>query len=239
MKNINIESERKFENQKVNDHNIRKREGKFYKAVSIPYYKHDKKVLDFIRDKKILEIGCSYGINAASYIKVSESFNGCDISDIAIAKARTSFPSYSEQFTVCDAHKLPFKNASFEVVIVNSLLHHLDMEIGLKEISRVLMENGHMCFREPLNFNLVHNIYRLLTPSSRTRDEKPLGLKELQILRKYFIIKDVTYFGGLNLLSVLIRNEKMKQFLTSVDNYLSKTFFRYFFWQFSGIVKKR
>ena len=72
-----------------------------------------------------------------------------------------------------DAHNIPIEDTSFDCVIVNSLLHHLDLKKALKEIHRVTKKDGYLIFKEPLGTNIFFQIYRKLTPNARTPDEKP------------------------------------------------------------------
>jgi ubiquinone/menaquinone biosynthesis C-methylase UbiE len=50
---------------------------------------------------------------------------------------------------VGDCQRLPFCAAAFDVVFVNSVLHHLVIDQALAEISRVLRPRGLLCFVEP------------------------------------------------------------------------------------------
>ena len=90
-----------------------------------------------VKGKRVLEVGCSDGPYAIRYAQTAASVDGVDISDVGIELARGRGINNAE-CQVCDAHQLPFEDESFDCVIVNSLLHHLDLETGLMEIHRVL-----------------------------------------------------------------------------------------------------
>ena len=85
----------------------------------------------------VLEIGCSNGLAATKYSKYFHSYLGIDISDMAIKKAK-SLKLKNAEFICTDAHLLPIEKNTFDCVIVNSLLHHLDLAKSLSEINRVL-----------------------------------------------------------------------------------------------------
>lgn len=234
MRQINLEEEKRYENEKLTNHELRRNEKKYYQAVQEYIEKHNELTLNEIKGKKVLEIGCSAGENAKFYSKSASEFYGCDISDIGIEMAK-SLNLRNSKFYCADAHKLPFKNNEFDIIIVNSLLHHLDLNKGLVEIKRVLKKNGALILREPLGINPIFNIYRKKTPLSRTIDERPFDLKDIYLLKKFFHFKNVRYFGLLSLTNAFVTNRSLKDFLCKVDEILSRTPLKIIFWQISGV----
>jgi len=238
LRKINLKFEKDFENLKANDINIRKSQSKYYWATDIPIKKHKLITFQKIKNKKMLEIGCSSGYDAISYTKYSSFYCGIDISDQAIKKALKLNLKNSE-FLCGDGHKIPKKDEEFDCVVVSSLLHHLDLVLSFKEINRVLKSDGYLIFREPLGTNPFFKFYRYLTPSSRTPDERPFTFKDIKIMKKYFHLKDVQWFGFLSIMSAFLKIRLFRKFLTFLDFCLSKTFFRIFFWQFCGLATKK
>ena len=235
MRKIDLNVEKKFENLKVtSDNNPRKNQNKFYWATKIAIDKHNKITLKHIKDKVILEIGCSDAKYSSEYINESKYYYGCDISNKAIEIAKNKNLK-NTNFICCDAHKLPYKKNQFDSIIVNSLLHHLDLDTILKEIKRTLKENGLLIIREPLGINPIFNLYRYITPSSRTPDEIPFGFKELKLIKKLFIIKNESFFGFTSLFSSFYKSKKLRKYLTLYDNILSYTLLKYLYWQISGV----
>mgnify|MGYP001353122547 CR=1 FL=1 len=190
-------------------------------------------------DANVLEIGCSSGYDAVDYCKYANSYIGVDISDVAIEKCN-SLSIKNAEFHCIDGHKLPVNDKSVEYVIVNALLHHLDLEISFTEISRVLSDDGALIFVEPLGINPVFQIYRMVTPGARTVDEHPFTFKDLELMQKYFDLSDqIQFYGFLSILSAFTRNHKARTILTIIDGLFGRTPLKYFFWQFSGIAKKK
>lgn len=109
------------------------------------------------RNLKILDIGCSSAVltNEISKILKTSKVTGLDSYKAAIEFARTKYPHID--FVLADAHKLPFKNASFDLIICTETLEHLvDPPLALAEIKRVLkkdakaiisMDSGSFLFR--------------------------------------------------------------------------------------------
>ncbi len=237
MRKIDLKAEQTFENLKVSGNSPRKAQGKFYWATDLEKNRHDQKSLSVIAGKTVLEIGCSSGVMAAKYSQRASHVTGVDISDEGIEKARQrDIPN--ARFECCDAHALPFGDNSFDVVIVNSLLHHLDLKASFEEISRVLNAQGVLIYREPLGTNPLFQLYRSLTPASRTEDERPFTFADLRLFRQYFNLVDMRWFGFFSLASAFHQKEWLREKTTALDHLLSKTPLRYFFWQISGVARK-
>ena len=122
-----------------------------------------KKHLDFKPEDKILECGCGSG-DFTKYI--CESVGDIDLSiyaleiskdQIQFAKQKINDPRVS--FVTGSITELPFKDNHFKYILGNSILHHLDLNIALKEIFRVLAPGGRLMFFEP---NLLNPIGWLL-----------------------------------------------------------------------------
>lgn len=237
VRKINIENERQFENRKVLEGDVRAAQSKFYWATMLKMDQFNSTVAKLISGKQILEIGCSSGGTAQEYCKSCEHLTGVDVSDEGI-KAAKALNLDNAIFEVCDAHHLPFKDGQYDVVIVSSLLHHLDLEVALTEIRRVLKVGGLLLAREPLGTNPVFNFYRLLTPDVRTEDERPFTHGDLKLMNEKFLPTNVVFFGLTSVLTAFIQSTRLRYLLTRFDELLAKTPIKYLCWQFWGVYKK-
>jgi len=237
MRKIDLAAERIFENRKALGGGVRASQNKFYWATDIETQAHKEDTFKAIKNKDILEIGCASGYDAINYTKYANSYMGLDISDEAINNCK-ALELKNAEFMCVDGHIIPMGDQTLDYVIVTSLLHHLDIKETFSEIGRVLKHDGSLIFLEPLGTNPLFQIYRLLTPKSRTVDERPFTFGDLSLMQSHFVFKEIRWFGFLNILSAYIRIEGIRKFLTSIDRVLSKTFLKYFFWQFSGVAKK-
>lgn len=101
---------------------------------------------------KVLEIGCGTGLFTGKVIKLSGAqVTATDLSEDLLNIAKTKNPQAT--FIIDDAMKMTFSENSFDVVFGSSVLHHLDMNLALSEIFRVLKKNGRMIFAEPNMIN--------------------------------------------------------------------------------------
>lgn len=102
-------------------------------------------VLELIpqESSKILDVGCASGwfISQVSQEFPTASCFGIDIYDKAVRYATKLYPHI--MFNVADAHSLPFKSNSFDVVICTEVLEHVDdPKRILIEIRRILRKSG-------------------------------------------------------------------------------------------------
>mgnify|MGYP001485037365 FL=1 len=145
----------------------------------------------------------------------------------------------NSQFLCVDGHKIPKEDKEFDCVIVNGLLHHLDLLKSFQEINRVLKFGGYLIFKEPLGTNPFFQFYRYLTPSSRTPDEKPFTLSDIKLMKKYFDLQHIEWFGFFSIFSAFLQINLIRKILTFIDYCLGKTFIKIFFWQFCGFAVKK
>ena len=103
---------------------------------------------------------------------------GIDISTQGIETARARFGSGAE-YLVMDAHRTTFADATFDLVVGRSILHHLDWEVAIREVSRILKPGGVAVFTEPLGGNPAAKLIRKLTPKARTKDERPVEREQI------------------------------------------------------------
>lgn len=98
----------------------------------------------------ILEIGCGAG-ELTSCLPEGIDAAALDISFdlIKIGAAKNS----SVMYLCGDVMRLPFKNETFDNIVGDGILHHLDLEPALSEVKRVLKPQGGILFFEPNMLN--------------------------------------------------------------------------------------
>jgi len=237
MRKISLLSEAEFENRKVLGQVVRAQQSKYYWSTDIQRQAHIETIKQRIPGQVVLEIGCSTGGLAADLAPRAAEYHGIDVSPEAVRVAREKAIK-NALFGIADGHRLPFDNSTFDCVIVDSLLHHLDLGTILKEVKRVLKPGGYLFFNEPLGTNPFISFYRSRTPSARTADEKPFDRDDLALLDSIFQIVEMRYFGCFCLLSAFIRIKSLRRILTTLDHQISRTRARVFFWQFAGYATK-
>jgi len=238
MREINLNEEREYENKKALGSNIRSPQSKYYWATRLPMEAHTAMVVGTITNKDIMEIGCASGDSAKKYTKYATSYVGFDLSNQAIQNCiLLKLPN--AKFICGDAHQIGMPDNSFDCIIVSGLLHHLDLTRALPEIKRLLKTNGTLLFREPLGINPLINLYRYLTQYARTSDERPFTYADLQLMKSYFHLENVQWFGFFSILSAFIKSTLLMKIMTRIDYIFSSLPIKYFYWQFSGVARKK
>ncbi|HSX48994.1 MAG TPA: class I SAM-dependent methyltransferase [Candidatus Saccharimonadales bacterium] len=150
--------------------------------------------------KNILDVGCASGrmANEISKIFPNAKMTGVDAYGKAIEYGKKTYPNI--KFRVADAHKLPFKANSFDLVICYEVIEHLTNPLkALQEMKRVLkkdglaiitMDSGNILFRIVwwVSENTISSVWQNahLHPFKHTELEKVIKKSGLKIVKKQF-----------------------------------------------------
>lgn len=145
-------------------------------------------------EKILLEIGSNAWIGYIYYKNIIPKELHCiNISqaelDLGLSFYKNNKVPFPVNFHLMDAHDLRFHNNKFDFVFGGAILHYLSIEKAITEICRVLKVDGEILFHEPFGANPISKIIRWFTPAARTKDEKPILIKDLSTISRYFDIE--------------------------------------------------
>jgi ubiquinone/menaquinone biosynthesis C-methylase UbiE len=201
---------------------------KFYSVVRTSHQFYFNWLRENATGKRVLDFGCGSGQATVEIAEFAGHVTGIDISpeSIRLAKEKAEEVGLTDKttFVVMDAEALEFKPASFDIVSVAGVLHHMDLDAALAQIRRVLVPGGKAIFFEALSNNPIIHAYRRRTPQLRTKweTEHILRFEDSTKMRKYFKHVEVRSFHLAVLAAVPLRNTPVfgaaKAVLGAVDN---------------------
>ena len=237
--------EKKFHNE-LQSQTKERFENIFFKAIhnlNEDFFKYLEKN---VKNSDVLDYGCGVGSSIEKVIKYNpKKIFGIDISEVSInkAKERAKRISANISYQVDNCEKTKFQDNTFDIVYGTGILHHLQFNKCLDEIFRILKSNGTLVFIEPLGTNPIINLYRKLTPKSRSIDEHPLLNKDFEYIKDKFSELKVNYYGFLTLVFFPFyknpNSSKVYKILSNLDDFLFKfKFFKLFAWSVLITAKK-
>ncbi|MHB1377936.1 MAG: class I SAM-dependent methyltransferase, partial [Candidatus Humimicrobiaceae bacterium] len=133
------------------------------------------------KNKKVLEIGCSMGIDGSLFAENGAIYSGIDLTEEGIRLAKENFNlfGYKGKFKVANAEDLSFKDNEFDHIYSWGVIHHSpDTEKIVSEIYRVLKPGGTFCImvynRTSINYYIeimfLRKLFRLFLKSKKFTD---------------------------------------------------------------------
>jgi 2-polyprenyl-3-methyl-5-hydroxy-6-metoxy-1,4-benzoquinol methylase len=172
------------------------RDPRDFLSGSIVAFRHLESILGDVRGKTILDYGCGSGWLSSYFAMKGATVLGFDISgklvELAAKRAEANGVSERAAFKKMIAEKLEYKDETFDFIIGISILHHISLEEGSRELFRVLKPGGKALFIEPLGeskfFDYIRNhLFRLHHGEIRKVDaEHPLTYSNIEEFGKKF-----------------------------------------------------
>jgi ubiquinone/menaquinone biosynthesis C-methylase UbiE len=180
------------------------------------------------RYTKILDFACGNGENGVYAATCGADCTGIDISPEGVDNANKNARKFGVddhcRFVVMDGEKMTFADNTFDLGIEYGALHHVDLEVALRELVRVLKPGAQMMCVEALRHNPLIHWYRKRTPHLRTEWEVEhiLGVESLDLMRKYFGKVEVRFFHLMALALVPLRKTILFPILLPVFNAIDR-----------------
>ena len=108
--------------------------GQTDKELEIEHINRYKFAQQFVTKKRVLDAACGTGYGTQLLAQYAVSAVGVDISEEAIEYACEQYQSDKINFCVASVEKLPFPDASFDVVVCFETLVHIDDQIQTRFI---------------------------------------------------------------------------------------------------------
>ena len=140
----------------------------------------------------LLDNGCGVGYLANFF--PADSIIGIDISMGMLGQARVKI----KDLVRGNSQDLPFEDATFDIIVCRSLLHHLpEPEKGIIEMNRVLKSGGEIIFAEPIE-SIISYLPRKLAKNGEHFSDVHRDFKRkdiLSLIENELDIEHVQHFG--------------------------------------------
>jgi len=120
-----------------------------------------------IKTGSIFEPGSGGGMACANFAKQGFTITSMDLSENALKKGKSLFKSLSldGKFTLGDLFHIPIKDDQFDIVFNQGVMEHfrlakMDASAGVKEMMRVLKNNGTLVILVPAYFSPLYLVYK-------------------------------------------------------------------------------
>lgn len=161
---------------------------RFYGAVASD---QNRSILRWVSGKTVLELGCGYGTLLQEAREAGKDVTGLDIDFTILEMGRKVYPSLSGILIQGDMGCLPFKDKSFDTIILRESLHHVFWEKVLTEILR-------LCKREIIIFEPNPNWFLRFCRKVISHQDQEIPLTSLlSLMKRHRILIKGPYFRDL------------------------------------------
>lgn len=162
---------------------------KINEAVTSPELRYIFNYLGDIRGKKVFDLGCGLG-EASVYFAI----RGADVTASDLSPEMVNFTEklahkYNCNITkhIASAESLQLKpEQQFDIIYAGNVLHHIDIDKTLSQLKLHLKKDGVFVSWDPVAYNPLINIYRLIATEVRTEDEHPIRIQDLKKINSHF-----------------------------------------------------
>lgn len=117
----------------------------------------------YCKDKNVLDLGCGIGTYTQVMNGCSKLCIGLDLSKIWLRYARDKHGDLD--LARADAHNIPLKGGSLEVIVSVGLLEYVEKATVMKEVNRVLQQGGILIIAAPNKYSAYRLLIGFLTKS--------------------------------------------------------------------------
>lgn len=160
--------------------------------------------IKFFKGCRVLEVGCGTGSLWQNYPELTDTFSKLVLTDISKGMIDIAKEAYAArkniQIEAMDVMEMPFEDHSFDIIVANSMLYHVnDVDSALENIHRILRDGGAFyatTFGKDGQISYVnHAMFEMGLSDSNEIGEISFSLENgFDILRNHFsVVKVETY----------------------------------------------
>jgi len=207
MSKIDKNYEKKFHDDWAKNENLSVIDiKKSNEAITAPEMRFITKTLGDLKGKHLLDVGCGLGEASVYFASLGAKVTSSDLSEGMLDATETlaKMNNLKIKKHLSSAEDMKLGNKKFDVIYTGNLLHHVDVEDTIKKVSKHLKKTGVFVSWDPLHYNPIINIYRIIATKVRTPDEHPLKIKDIRTIKKYFRNVDTHFFWFFTLIIFIL-----------------------------------
>ena len=170
----------------------------------------------------ILDFGCGDGEVCVQLARLGYKTTGFDVSPeyVELARERAKIDEVEDKvmFFVADGSNLTLAEQTFDLVLVQLVLHHVDLRPCLENIRKHVKPGGHVIIVEPVAYSAALRWLRDRTPVEKdiSPNERQLTEEDIRIINEYFTITATKHFRLFSRLDRVLPRF-LSQFLLRLD----------------------
>ena len=138
----------------------------------------EKTIEGYCKNRNVLDLGCGTGVYTRTIKRYTDNILGLDLSKrwLNYAKNKRGISNLIR----ADAHNIPLKNESFDVIVTIGLFEYINRRIVIKEINRILKQDGFCILSVPNKYSASRMVGKLICKVfGRKRDPNEPSKKEV------------------------------------------------------------
>lgn len=165
------------------------------------------------RPATILDFGCGSGESSTELAVMGYEVTGIDVSPdlirLAEERARLDQVSGRTKFLAVDGTTATLPPAAFDLVLVQAVLHHVDLPACIETLDHVVKPGGFLLIVEPVAYSQVLQWVRDRTPVEKdvSPNERQLHQGDLRLIDERFTIVRREHFNIVTRLGRLVRDD--------------------------------
>lgn len=173
-------------------------------------------VLDLVKGKEVLDVASGSGYGTQLIAQHAKTVVGLDNNSEAVEYAQKNYPAKNVTYVQGDAHKMPFKDKSFDVIVSLETIEHLPRpEEFIAEVKRLLKKGGQFIVSTPNDDEFMEgNVFHV----------HEFHLPELKALIKKNFKNSELYYQGTWLAAGLLSKDGFSHSLEPQKLQVTKTF---------------
>ena len=166
-------------------------------ALTAPEMRFIKDKLGNINGKTLLDVGCGLGEASVFFALLGADVTASDLSPgmLKVANDLAAKNNVSIKNHLASADDLHLdESMKYDIIYAGNLLHHVEIDETLGRFKNHLSEDGVLVTWDPLAYNPIINVYRMIATDVRTPDEHPLKMRDIKLFKKHFARVETNYF---------------------------------------------